>query len=325
MSERDPKAPELSVLILVGDRAENLTGLHAELEDRLRKLGHRYELVYLLGSSSGLRDEVLALKDDQPEGVRVLLFEDRVGDGARLAAGFDRAHGDVIFTLPGEFDTDPSGLEDLYLAIRDGADVAFASRVGWTSGGVARLQSRLFNKLASWLTDTGFHDIANRTRVIRREAVEEIPLYGDFHRYLPLLAHSAGFNVREIPVRRHPRAESSRSFHTPRIYLWRAMDLLSILFLSRFTRRPLRLFGGVGAAFGGVGALILAKVGLERLLGIAPADRPILVLGTLLVGIGVQAITIGLLGELLLFFHARKIRDYRVSQVYEAKDPPLEG
>ena len=108
-----------------------------------------------------------------------------------------------------------------------------------------------------------------------------------------------------------------------RTYLWRSIDLLSVFFLSRFTRRPLRLFGGIGSLFGLAGASILAVVGVQRILGEPLADRPILVLGTLLLGLGVQIFTIGLLGELLLFFHARDIRDYRVADVYESEDPPL--
>jgi dolichol-phosphate mannosyltransferase len=109
--------------------------------------------------------------------------------------------------------------------------------------------------------------------------------------------------------------------HPLRIYLVRAMDVLSVFFISRFTRHPLRLFGGVGAAFAGIGLAVLLVVVIQRFTGTPLADRPVLVLGTLLVGLGVQAFTIGLLAELILFFHARSIRDYRVSAVYEGSQP----
>jgi hypothetical protein len=159
---------------------------------------------------------------------------------------------------------------------------------------------------------------------MRREVAHEVPLYGDFHRYLPVLADRLGFVVREVPVRQHPRA-TAPVVHSPLTYLYRSLDLLTIFFLSRFTRRPLRLFGGIGTLFGAAGAAILAVVGAQRLLGTPLADRPILVLGTLLVGLGVQAFTIGLLGELILFFHARRTRDYRIAAVYEPTEESSHG
>ena len=126
--------------------------------------------------------------------------------------------------------------------------------------------------------------------------------------------------VREIPAAQDPRVRAP-VVHSLRLYLWRAMDVLSIFFVSRFTRHPLRLFGGVGSAFAALGALILLVAAIQRFTGTPLADRPVLVLGTLLVGLGVQTFTIGLLGELILFFHARGIRDYRVSAVHEGSKP----
>jgi len=157
---------------------------------------------------------------------------------------------------------------------------------------------------------------------MRREVLAEVPLYGDFHRYLPLLAERLGFAVREVPARQRPGTAPPR-LYAPRLYLWRAMDVLSIFFLSRFTRRPLRLFGGVGSLFGLMGALIVGLMGVERLFGRPLADRPLLVLGTLLLGMGVQMLTIGLLGELILFFQAGRIRDYRIASVEEGEAVPL--
>ena len=187
----------------------------------------------------------------------------------------------------------------------------------------ARIQSELFNRLVSLAAGTSFRDVASETRVFRRQVVEETPLYGDFYRYLPLLAERLGFDVREIPAAQDPRARAP-VVHSLRLYLWRAMDVLSIFFVSRFTRHPLRLFGGVGSAFAALGALILLVAAIQRFTGTPLADRPVLVLGTLLVGLGVQTFTIGLLGELILFFHARGIRDYRVSAVHEGAEqlPP---
>lgn len=314
---------DASVLVPVVERADSLREIHADAARVIERLGVSYEYLILISAPfpNALR-EALALQQEDPGRVRVLRFGRAVGESAALATGFERSRGEVVFTLPAYRDADPEALEALWTALQEGADLAFAWRRGRREGALKRAQSLGFNRLVSWATGTGFADIASGTRAIRREVLNEIPVYGDFHRFLPVLAERVGFAVREVPVAPDPRARAPR-LYSPSTYLWRLIDVLSVFFLSRFTRRPLRLFGAVGSLFGVAGAAILGVVGVQRLLGTPLADRPILVLGTLLVGLGVQAVTIGLLGELLIFFHARELRDYRVAEVHEASIPPL--
>lgn len=315
---------DYSVLVSVSSDAVELRELHEEIQKELAKLGGRAEVLYLLGDArSPAAEQARSLHQQEPGRVRVFQFA-RSGDRAgMLAAGVEHARGEILFTLPAHFESDLSVIGDLHAAIAEGADLAFASRTRGRVGASARLQSELFNRAVSLASGRRFRDIASETRALRREVARETPLYGDFYRYLPLLAERLGFRVEEIPARQHPRA-TSPIVHAPRIYLWRAIDILSIFFISRFTRHPLRLFGGVGSLFSALGALILLVAAIQRLGGRPLADRPVLVLGTLLVGLGVQAFTIGLLGELILFFHARNIRDYRIAAVYEADPPALD-
>jgi hypothetical protein len=323
--DRSLTTPIVSVLILVGDAACPLGELHRAVSEQVVKFNEPYEIMYLVQTRTPARlDEMRAVQSADPEHVRVVRVSQSIsGEASALAAGFEAAQGGVLFTLPAEYEVDFDALGALRDALNAGADLAIASRSQWRDGAGARMQSRLFNRLVSWASASAFSDIASRTRAFRRDVIREIPIYGEFHRYLPMLADRLGFRVREIPAMRHPQAHAPALLR-PTIYLWRALDLLSILFLSRFTRYPLRLFGGVGAIFSAAGALVLAVAGAQRLFGgVALADRPILVLGTLLIGLGVQLFTIGLLGELLLFFHARSIRDYRVAAVFESNPPPL--
>ena len=315
---------DYSVLIPVFSEADDLRELQEEIEKELAKLGGRAEVLYLLGDArSAAAEQARLLQQQEPGRIRVLQFA-RSGDRAgMLATGFARARGAILFTLPARFDSDLLAIGDLHAAITDGADLAFASRTLGRAGGSARLQSKLFNRAVSLASGRRFRDVTSETRALRREVAEETPIYGDFNRYLPLLAERLGFRVDEIPARPHARA-TSLPLHPPRIYLWRAIDLLSIFFISRFTRHPLRLFGVVGSVFAALGALILLVAAIQRFGGTPLADRPILVLGTLLVGLGVQAFTIGLLGEMILFFYARSIRDYRIAAVYEANPPALD-
>lgn len=313
-------APSVSVLVPVVERHDDLRELHRAVVPELEKLGRPLEYLYLVSAEfeEAFR-QALELHEADAQRVRVLRFARPVSEAAALATGFDRARGEIVFTLPAYFDADPKGLGLLHAALEDGADLAFAARTQRREGLLKRVQSSGFNRLAAWATGTEFADVASGTRAVRRDVVREVPLYGDFHRFLPVLTDQLGFVVREVPVQQDARARAPLVYR-PRTYLWRALDLLSMFFLSHFTRRPLRLFGAVGTLFGLVGALVLGMVAVQRVLGEPAAGRPILILGTLLVGLGVQAFTIGLLGELLLFFHARDVRDYRIAAVYEADD-----
>lgn len=312
----------ISVLVPVVERHDDLLELHRAVASEVEKLGS-YEFLYLVSREfEAAFRQALELHERDPERVRVLRFASTVSEAAALATGFDRAGGAIALTLPAYFDADPAGLRDLVAAVGEGADLALAHRTGRSDGPLKRAQTAAFNRLVSWATGTRFADVASATRALRREIVGELPLYGDFHRFLPVLAHGAGFRVVEVPVPQDRRSNAPTVYRL-RTYFYRPLDILSMFFISHFTRRPLRLFGATGTVFGGLGAVILLVVGIQRLLGSPIADRPILILGALLVGLGVQAITIGLLGELLLFFQARDIRDYHVAEIYGADVPPL--
>lgn len=310
--------PVLSVLVPITGRHEDLRELHRALLPELSKLEPTFEVIYLVGTASGAAlKQALELHDQDPEHVRVISFARPVMEAEALATGFERARGEILFTLPAFFDADPQAIGALHAAVRSGVDLAFATRaerVGWLRG----LPRRAFNRIASRATGTAFTDVASGTRALRRDVADEIPLYGELTRFLPVLAHRLGFAVREVSVAAHPQARRPL-LHRPGIYVWRGLDLLSIFFLTHFTRRPLRLFGAVGSCFGLLGAGVLGFAALERLFGVSLADRPILILGALLVGLGVQSLTIGLLGELLIFFHAREAREYRVSEFLESE------
>jgi glycosyltransferase involved in cell wall biosynthesis len=312
----------ISVLVPVVERHDSLAELHHSVLPQIQKLGS-FEFLYLV--SAGFEtafEQALKLHEEDPGHVRVLRFARRMGAADALAAGFGRAQGDIAITIPAYFDADPAGLGALCAEVESGADLAFAVRMGRGDGVVKPLQTTLFSRLSSWATGTHFNDVGSATRALRREIVHDLPLYGEFQHFLPVLAHGAGFRVMEVPVARDPRSQAPRVYRL-RVYLYRALDLLSMFFLSHFTRRPLRLFGAAGTVFGALGAAILLVAGVQRLLGTPLADRPILILATLLLGLGVQAFTIGFLGELLLYFHVRELRDYRIAEIYEAEIPPL--
>lgn len=316
-------APKLiSGLVVVDSASEAIAEIHREIVRQLEGAGLDYELIYLLGTSdAGIRQQLESLVAAEPGPMRVLQFALPVTEAAMLRGGAEEARGDLLATFAACYETDLDVFSELVEAVREGADLAFAARTEGTAR-LASFQSVVFNKMVAWTTGLGFRDIASRTRLLRRCVLEEIPLYGDFHRYLPVLAHRSAFRVREIPAHEHSGARTAR-LRSPLAYLLRAMDTLSVVFISRFTRYPLRLFGGVGALFAASGALILFVIGVQRMLGTPLANRPILVIAALLIGLGVQGFAIGLLGELQLYFSGRHVRDYRIATILESETPPL--
>ena len=314
------KGAAVSALVPVGGGPEALEEVHRAVEGELSGHGRPFEIMYLVERSSPSIETLRQLQHENPGRVRVLEFEYVVGEAAMLRAGAEAATGELLLTVPCPLEVEPAAIGALCAQVEAGADMAVATRMASATGRSAVAQSRLFNRLISLAAGMRVRDVASSTRVLRPEVLDEIPLYGEFHRYLPILAERTGFRVEEVPATPHEHAHRA-AVHAPFTYFWRLIDILTVLFISRFTRRPLRLFGSLGAAFLAMGVPILTWVGVERLLGTPLGNRPILVLGTMLVGLGVQAFTIGLLGELLLFFNAGSFRDYRVSELWEPELP----
>jgi hypothetical protein len=313
----DEAGLRVSALVPVGDATPGvLSEVRDAIVEQLERQARPFEILFLIDRTHPAFEGLQALWRDDPERIRVLEFEHAVGEAAMLRAGAEAARGELLLTVPAPLEVVPVAIGALCDRIAAGADLALATRIGSASGRAAVAQSRLFNRLISLAAGMRIRDVASATRVLRREVLSEIPLYGEFHRYLPVLAERTGFRVVEVPSAANERLRRA-PVHAPTTYLFRLIDILTVLFISRFTRRPLRLFGSLGVLFLALGVPILMVVGVERLLGTPLGSRPILVLGTLLVGLGVQSFTIGLLGELLLFFNAGSFRDYRVSELWE--------
>jgi hypothetical protein len=152
-------------------------------------------------------------------------------------------------------------------------------------------------------------------RVFRRQVIDEVPIYGDLHRFFPLLAHKQGFRVSEIDVRQS-QSDEFRRIYAPGIYMRRLLDLLTVFFLVKFTKKPLRFFGLVGTTLAGAGVIVTTFIVGERLFFDMPlADRPALILGSLLVVLGIQIIAIGLIGEIIIFTHAKDLKEYKIDRI----------
>jgi glycosyltransferase involved in cell wall biosynthesis len=304
----------LSVIMPVGKRhAANIAALYAEYKVGLASLDVPYEFIVVL---DGPRPEVAAALQrllERGESLIVISLTKRFGEATALMAGFQRASGRVIVTAPAYHQIQGVELGKLVRAL-DKADVAIGRRWPRVGSRFEVIRRDAFHRLIA----TGgqrFNDLGCGARAMKRRVLEEISLYGDQHRFLPVLANRQGFRIVEVDVAQSPLDRYDGGY-PPKEYLHRVLDIFTVFFLVRFTKKPLRFFGMVGATTFVIGALLVAYLAIDRLVFLHPlADRPALLLSSLLVVLGMQLFALGLLGELIIFTHARDIKDYQVDEV----------
>jgi hypothetical protein len=296
----------------VGD----LEALVNEYGTVLQQLGKSFEFIFVLGPQHrDFASDLQGVRKRTNVDITILALPAPFHEATALAAGFDRAAGDVVFTSAAFFQVTreaiPTMLEELETA---DADLVVARRYPRRGSFLNRLQARVFHWLVRTLTATEFHDVTCGFRAMTRQVAEALHLYGDLHRFIPIIGRTLGFRVVEVKVKQHVEDRPTK-LYGPAVYSRRILDILTVFFLVNFTRRPLRFFGLIGLGLLVLGGGITLYLGIYRLLGMGGiADRPLLLLGILLAVLGFQSISIGLLGELIIYTHARKMSTYRIAE-----------
>lgn len=311
---------QLSVIVPVGSRYDDVHAILDAYRTALDRLERSYELIYVL---DGPRPDVLeVLRAEQARGaeIEVLQLARSFGEATAIVAGFEVSRGETIVTLPAYFQVDPAEIATM-LAQKGEHHMVIGHRWPRVGGAFERLRRSMFHGLLRVITGQSFRDLGCGVRVFDRAVLDEVSVYGDQHRFLPLLAERNGFRVLELDVRQSER-DRFRGRYGLREYVRKALDILTVFFLVRFTKKPLRFFGMIGTVLLALGALGLVVVVLERLFFGQPlADRPAMLLSALLVVLGVQISALGLLGELIIFTHARSIKEYRVERIVNPAVP----
>jgi len=292
----------------------------------LDALGRSAEIVTVDdGSTDGSFERLVALRAVEPR-LRVVRLQRNYGQTAALAAGIDHARGDLIVTLDADLQNDPRDIPRLLAALDDDVDLVNGWRRErkdpWLS---RRLPSQIANRIISSVTGTSLHDYGCTLRVMRAGFAKELQLYGELHRFIPALAADLGARVAELPVSHQARALGRSKYglsRTVRVVL----DLLTVKFLSGFATRPIQLFGLMGLGLAIPGLLLAGWLGFERIVfGVRLAGRPIVLLAILLAVLGVQLISIGLLGEMVVrTYHESQGKPiFRVREIVETSAPEL--
>lgn len=305
---------DVSVIIPVGNRRDPVADLFSEYKLALDAFDLDYEVIVVLDGVSSRYEEGLIKGTPFGEKLRIVRLGRSFGEATAIMAGFEYALGRLVLTLPAYYQV---FAEDLRLLLESKAENHMVVARRWPRRGNSfeRLRRRVFHGLVRFVTLTRFRDLGCGARLMDREVLDEIHLYGDQHRFLPVVAGRQGFNVQEIDLRQSDRDQFTGSYGF-RDYLRRMLDIITIFFLARFTKKPLRFFGTIGAIIFAVGASVLAFIVAQRILwDIALANRPALLLSTLFVVLGLQIFSLGLIGELIIFTHARSIKEYKIDKI----------
>lgn len=303
--------PDVAVVILASAGAQRFSTLYRELLPAMKDIGASVECVFV-GEPWVERDPELERAADPSVPVRVLVASQSVGATGLLRIALGECRSRYLAVLTADRRVEARALPDLVRAL-DNADVVLARRVGRRDSLINRVQERLFHYLVARLTSCRFDDLGSGMRAMRRDVFDRVPLYGESYRFLPVLAMRDGYRVTEVDAAPHPADRRTR-LHAPTVYLRRLLDVLGLYFLVRFTEKPLRFFGLVGSILALIGAGVLALLLIQRIAGQGIGERPLLLVGVLLLVLGVQVTALGLVGEIIVHTHASRMRRYRLAR-----------
>jgi glycosyltransferase involved in cell wall biosynthesis len=310
---------QLSVIVPVGIRHSEISALYSEYLDAVAHTGLRSEFIFVLDGQFPDVEEKLRTFAGGAAGITIVKLTRTFGEATALMAGFEQASGELILTLPAYHQIVGSEIEKLVSALNS-TDVAIGVREPREEAWHERVRRRAFHGIVGSVTGMRLRDLGCGARAMRRQVLEELSLYGDQHRFLPVLAYRQGFRVTEIEVAQS-KQDRFDGVYQAREYIHRILDIVTVFFLVRFTKKPLRFFGMVGVSIFSIGTLLTLWLVVERLfLGHALSDRPALLLTSLMIVLGLQLFALGLLGELIIFTHARAIKDYQVEKVIQFSD-----
>ncbi len=289
-----------SVVVPLYNEEESLTELHRRLTLVLPSLADRFEIIFVDDGSTDNSFAVLKTIHAQDDRVKVIRFRKNFGKAPALSAGFKAAQGEIIITLDADLQDLPEEIPALVQKVETGYDLVSGWKLKRKDPMLRKVASRLFNFVTSFYTGVKLHDFNCGLKCYRREVIDEIDLYGELHRYIPAIANWKGFKVGEVQVDHHPRMHGKSKFGSER-YLRGLFDLLTVIMLTKYPEKPLHFFGLLGTILSFAGLAINIYLGILRLTGQWIGNRPMLLLGILLLILGVQFIFFGLMGELIVF------------------------
>jgi glycosyltransferase involved in cell wall biosynthesis len=310
---RDLAEPDLSIVVPVFEEADSVTELHQGIARVLQGLPLRSEMIFV---DDGSRDATLSRLEhlyEADERVKVVALRRNFGKTAALLAGFAEARGQTVITMDGDLQDDPEEIPQFIAALEAGQDLVSGWKRVRHDPVSKTLPSRLFNATVRRFTGIPLHDFNCGFKAYRREVLTDLKLYGELHRFIPVLAYWRGYRIGEIEVRHHPRKFGRSKFGAGRL-LKGLLDFLKVLFLTRYMQRPLQLFGVLGLVLWAGGMLGFFYLFVLKLMGqsVFTSHGPLLFLSGILIVSGIQLFMLGLLGEMLRHYSFSPHEEYSV-------------
>jgi glycosyltransferase involved in cell wall biosynthesis len=317
---------DISIVFPVYNEEEDLEELHRQLTEVLTKLGKEYEIIAVDDGSKDNSFNILKKISESDPKFKAIKFRKNFGQTAAMSAGFHHAKGKVIITIDSDLQNDPADIPNLLAKIDEGYDVVSGWRADRKDKFISRrIPSILANKLIVKMTEVNIHDFGCTLKAYRKEIIDNINLYGEMHRFIPALAKWVGASITEIKVRHHPRLHGKSKYgisRTMRVIL----DLMTIKFLLSYSTKPIRFFGRIGITSGFLGFLICLYLSIGKIFFPSEATSlknrmPMLLLGILLILVGVQFITMGLLAEIMIrtYYESQRKPIYYIREIVGEK------
>ncbi len=298
-----------SIVVPAYNEKENLPELLSSIKEIMNSFNEKYEVILVDdGSTDGTREWIKASLEKYPF-LTYIRFRKNSGKSAALQAGFDHANGEIIITMDADLQDDPAEIPKLLAKLEERYDLVSCWKEKRQDPISKTLPSKIFNATVRWTTKVKLHDMNCGFKVYRREVVKNLKIYGELHRFIPVLAAWNGFSVTEVPVKHHPRKYGRSKFGWERFFKG-FFDFLTVLFLTRFKYRPLHLFGGIGLLFSLLGTIILLYLSVLWVGGVRPiGNRPLFFLGILLVIVGIQFFSTGFIADMIVsgWFHTERV------------------
>ncbi|MCU7493379.1 MAG: glycosyltransferase family 2 protein [Ignavibacteria bacterium] len=301
-AEASPKKTsfkKISIVVPLYNEEESLRPLANEIKKAMRLILAEYEVVFVDDGSTDKSLSVLKEISRVDPKFKYISFRKNYGKSAALQMGFKQVTGDVVITMDADLQDDPSEIVNLLQKLEEGYDLVSGWKKQRFDPFIKRHSSKFFNYVTGLMSGIKIHDFNCGLKAYRREVVKNLNVYGELHRYMPVLADWQGFTISEIPVKHHPRRYGSTKFGISRFFKG-FIDLMTVIFTTRYIKRPMHLFGFLGAIAFLIGFVVNGYLSIEWMLGRSLSNRPLLFFGMLLIIVGVQFFSVGLLGEMMV-------------------------
>ncbi len=313
---------KISIVVPVYNEEDNIELLYQKIKDVMLKNSYEHEIIFIDDGSSDktfLKMESLAKNDKY---LKIIKFRRNFGQTPAMAAGFDYAEGDVIVSMDGDLQNDPKDIPNLIAKLNEGFDVVS----GWRKDRQDETKRVIFSRVANWLiskiTKVKLHDYGCSLKAYRSDVAKNLHMYGELHRFIPVLANIYGANIAEIPVKHHPRQFGKSKYNLTRTFRV-IVDLILIYFMQKFITRPIHFFGIAGFALFVIGFFIDAYLACEKIfLGIDIGNRPMLLMGVLFIISGINLGGIGIISEFLtrIYHESQNKKIYNIKTMININD-----